>query len=210
MTKKNKTERAVNAFRDAFIELYQIKSVENMTVEELVSNTDYSRSTFYFHFSSLIEFVRYVEQTVLEDLGPYFIPPSNPAEISAVKKGMMPKSCLEWLNKCRKHSKFLYASLGPHGNPSFVFNLRKLLRTGFSELFAFDEMPDDAITDYVAEMLSGGVVSMLFHYFQSGSDSDFQALILAIGYVRTFRIRTKHMEKGMGKLDIEPLDSIGQ
>ena len=208
MTKKNRSDRAVKAFRDAFIDLYQTKSVENMTVEELVNSTDYSRSTFYFHFSCLDEFVRFLEQQVLDDLGPYFVSPEKPAEIRAVRKGMMPKSCIDWLNKCKKHSKFLYASLGPHGNPSFVFNLRKVLRNGFSELFAFDEMPDDAITDNVAEMLSGGVLSMLYHYFQSGSDSDFQALILAIGYVRTFRIRSKHMEKGMGMLKIEPLDEI--
>lgn len=208
MANNSKSERAIKAFQNALIELYQITSIEKLTVEELVKNTDYSRSTFYFHFSNLHEFVHYVEQKVLEDLGPYFTTPTNLSEINAVRQGIMPKSCVEWLTKCKNHSKFLYASLGPHGNPSFVFNLRKVLHSGIYELTIFDGVADDAITAYVVEMLSGGVISMLYYYFKSGSESDFQSLLLAIGYLRAFRIRTKYMEAGKGILNFGPLDKI--
>jgi AcrR family transcriptional regulator len=210
MANNSKSARAIKAFRHSFIELYKQKSIEDITVEELVRNTEYSRSSFYFHFSGLNEFVRFIEQQVLDDLGTYFVLPSDMEQMQAVRRGAMPSSCVTWLNKCKKHKGFLVAALGPHGNPSFVYRLKKSMYASIREMFMFDGLPNDNITTYVIELFSGGILSMLYHCFQSGGDEEFRSLFLALGYLRSFRIIAKHTESAQDTHDAVLLEQISK
>lgn len=67
-SKNRNSLKSKNAIKSAFLELIQIKDVENITVTEIVKKADLNRSTFYQHYYDVYDIVEEIQNNVIDEL----------------------------------------------------------------------------------------------------------------------------------------------
>ncbi len=68
MKKQNRSVlRTQNLLKTGLIELMQKKSVQQITVKELVEHVDLNRGTFYLHYKDIFDLLEQIEDELLEN-----------------------------------------------------------------------------------------------------------------------------------------------
>lgn len=144
------TEKTRQKFIDTFCELYKEKPIEKITVQELIRETGYNRSTFYQYFKDIYDLLDYIEEDVItfiiETRGIDF-----PTDIHDTK----------WLNKMvlvfETKKNYLAALLGNYGSNRFTDRLKAEL-PGVSTLpEPFDK--ESAEVYFIYEAFYSGVIA---------------------------------------------------
>ena len=60
------TAKTKKAFMDAFSELYSLKPIEKISVQEITDKAGYNRSSFYQHFRDVYDLLDFLEKDVLD------------------------------------------------------------------------------------------------------------------------------------------------
>ena len=167
MEKGRKESRAKRAIKEAFIALYAQAPVEKITVSEICKQSNYSRVTFYAHFDDVYQVLEEVEWDTLEELGALydFSDPRLTPEV--IRSGALPACAVEWFGKSRAHQTFLLAVLGEHGDASFQYKLKNVLREGLKKIALLDGVPDNRRTGYVIEYQISGIIGILDFYLRN-------------------------------------------
>lgn len=68
VTEDRRVRRTKRHFKRAFLELLYEKSIEDISVTDIVEKADYNRSTFYFHYNYKEEMIVELNQSLLNGL----------------------------------------------------------------------------------------------------------------------------------------------
>ncbi len=161
-----KRNRSKSAFENAFIASYTTIPVEKITVIKLCTDSGYSRSTFYGYYDDVYDILSELELELLQTLGPLYDLKGNVDTMREIKSGNTPQSCIKWFERCDEHRQFLLAVLGSHGDPSFQYKLKNMIRNGLKDVALFDGVPNDKKTDMIVEYMLSGTIGTLFHYLE--------------------------------------------
>ena len=130
------TDKTRQAFVDIFCELYRLKPIEKISVQEIANKSGYNRSTFYQYFADLYELLEYVENDLL-------------TYIKRVKKHSTKDSIPQDItNLFSEKGMYLNALLGDYGNIRFLERLKKEIPLNERDLNIPDNTP---ITPYLVE-----------------------------------------------------------
>lgn len=144
------TDKTRQKFIDTFCRLYQEKPIEKITVQELIRETGYNRSTFYQYFKDIYDLLDYIEEDVVDFIiitrGTDF-----PTDIHDT----------EWLNKMvlvfETKKNYLAALLGNYGSNRFTDRLKAEL-PGFAALpEPFDKASAEVY--FIYEAFYSGVIA---------------------------------------------------
>lgn len=161
-----KENRAKQALKKAFVELYAQTSVEKITASQLSRQAGYSRVTFYAYFDDVYQVLEEVENDVLAALGSLYDFSDGRLTAEVVRSGELPPCAVEWFKKCRSHRTFLLAVLGEHGDASFQYKMKNILRAGLKRISLMDAVPDDRRTSFVIEYQISGIIGILELYLK--------------------------------------------
>lgn len=167
MGQGRKENRAKQAIKRAFVALYAQAPVEKITVSEICKQSDYSRVTFYTHFDDVYQVLEEIERDTLEELGALYDFSDPRLTPEMIRSGALPACTVEWFGKCRAHQTFLLAVLGEHGDASFQYKLKNILREGLKRIALLDGVPDNRRTSYVIEYQISGIIGILDLYLRN-------------------------------------------
>lgn len=167
MGQGRKENRAKQAIKRAFVALYAQAPVEKITVSEICKQSEYSRVTFYTHFDDVYQVLEEIERDTLEELGALYDFSDPRLTPEMIRSGALPACTVEWFGKCRAHQTFLLAVLGEHGDASFQYKLKNILREGLKRIALLDGVPDNRRTSYVIEYQISGIIGILDLYLRN-------------------------------------------
>lgn len=151
-----RTAKTKHALQEAFWELYCEKPIEKITVKETTDAAGVYRSTFYEYFTDVYAVRDMIENDIL---GSYVTFIGEVPKIKTVEDGVKLLISFYSLN-----SRYLVVLLGPHGDPSFLKEIKSRVRVIMQEMF--DIPTDDIETEILLEMGYAAVLSMLNYWYE--------------------------------------------
>jgi AcrR family transcriptional regulator len=147
------TQKTKRAFMDAFCELYAVKPIDRISVQEIANRAGYNRSSFYQHFCDIYELLDYLESSVLDSMLQ-----NLPA------KGVGLQGFLSSDNEMGFYLKTLF---GEFGSSHFIERLKG--STPFSS-HKLDISSDDPLAPYIMEFHLSTVLSLIRLWYQRDQD----------------------------------------
>ena len=130
------------------------KSIQEITVKELVAHVHINRSTFYLHYSDISNMLENVKQELIEEIAE--VMETYPPEPFSEQSVLFMKDIFFSLGRNRK----LYRSrMGENGDPAFVQEVEDLVGekclTGLKRQFPNDECIEIFLPGFVCQAVSG-------------------------------------------------------
>lgn len=167
MTKETYSQRVVKTkkiLKDAFIELYKVKTIDGISVKELTNNVGFNRGTFYIHYDDIYDLLREVEDELLSEfhkvgskIKDYNISTFSPNEpIPAM---------LEILKFIKSRSNYFEALLGQNASTSFSIECKNVMK---QYIFTKLKIESTRYRDYLLEYITSANVGVIIHWIQTG------------------------------------------
>ena len=113
------TDKTRNAYLEAFCELYQKKSIEKISIQELTNKAGYNRSTFYQYFKDIYELLDYLEVFIMNRL-------QEPLKES-INSDYTDFEFIDQIMRIHdEHYLYISALIGKHGNIHFASRLKDI------------------------------------------------------------------------------------
>lgn len=181
-----------NRIRTAFFELMKSKSVQKITVAEIVRTADLSRATFYLHYTDIYDLLKQTEDSiiiqVLDEIKKF------DEDTYVVGEYPIAKRVFEVFSA---HEKEISLLLGENGDPAFRENFQTAISNYFKDLLSFI-IPEDRNLDNVLVFLISGVLNMFLHNISTDCPADINTLaMIANRYLRA-------TNKLIGLPEVEP------
>lgn len=149
-----KSEITKKQIMDSYLQLMEKKNWKKITVKEIYSNVDLTRSTFYQYFSNIYDLMERIETPLLESLEHSYAK-CNCTPITVVtpshfedKFDVTPLEPLyNWFHFCMKHKKKIQLLLGENADPYFTVKLKQILKNQISKMMDFDGLPNDLLRE---------------------------------------------------------------
>lgn len=150
------------AMADSLKDLMRKKSLEKITVSDIVQNCGLNRQTFYYHYKDKYDLVNWIYYSEIV------------TTLSPVQDGAdWTSAMMNALNIMRKEKVFYIGSL-KLDRPSILYDYlfrstRSMLVKIIGQLGIHDKMNiDDADRDFIAEFYTYGLVGMVIQWARSG------------------------------------------
>lgn len=181
-----KQERTRRKLQDSFMKLYKKSPLEKITVRQVVEDAGVTRSTFYVYYDSVYSVLGAIEDELQEGLGAYFEQYSGEM---LQKDALEPfDSNIKWFEYCRKHREYLRILLGPKGDPSFEYKLRKRLKVDINRMMDRDGMLNDYLRKYVVEYVVGATLSLTRYWLESDEDLSAEEIAVVANLIRQSKV----------------------
>lgn len=183
---KEKQERTRRKLQDSFMKLYKKCPLEKITVRQVAAEAGVTRSTFYVYYDSVYSVLEAIECELQSGLGAYFeqysgdILEKNPLEPY--------NSNIKWFEYCRGHRDYLRVLLGPTGDPSFEYKLRKQLKVDINRMMDEDGMLNDYLRKYVVEYVVGATLSLMRYWLESDEDLSAEEIAVVANLIRQSKV----------------------
>lgn len=178
--------------RTAFFELMQTKSVQKITVAEIVRKSDISRATFYLHYTDIFDLLKQTEESIITQV----LDEIKKFDESTYVVGEFPiaKRVFEVFDA---HSQEIELLFGENGDSGFREKFQTAMSNYFKNLLSFI-IPESDNLDNVLVFLVSGVLNMFLHNLKSEKPADINTLaMIANRYLRA-------TNKLIGLPEIEP------
>jgi len=137
------TAKTKKAFMDAFSELYSLKPIEKISVQEITNMAGYNRSSFYQHFRDVYDLLDYLEKDVLDSM----------------RQRQMDKGSIQkMLSAFDEKGFYLNALFGDYGGNRFLEKLKDNIPFESHQLNISKENP---LSPYLMEYHLSTVLSLL-------------------------------------------------
>lgn len=113
------------AIRQAFIDLYKIKGVDQITVDMICKKAYVSRSTFYNHYPSVDILVSELETEVADEMKRIY-QDYNYQDIFEIDPRYPSPNFIEMFRCVLRFKDFFIGAYSEHGNPSFISRSKKM------------------------------------------------------------------------------------
>lgn len=162
---KNAT-RTQKWIREAFASLIaEKKSLDKITVAEIIKRADITKPTFYYHYSDLNDLVRSIENEMLDELNKVLDEASNNTQIPLE---YYIKTLASFLEKNEEEYKALANATDLN---YFIARVKKILAKKLDNpSFGFSN--DSQIRSIQRTFISGACVDTLMEYFKGNIDCD--------------------------------------
>jgi len=147
------TQRTKKAFMDAFCELYAIKPIERISVQEIANRAGYNRSSFYQHFGDIYELLDYLEIYVLASMLKNLTDDSGSFQDLLIRNDEM--------------SLYLKTLFGEFGSSHFIERIKENIPF---EAHKISISYDDPLAPYLMEFHLSTVLSLLRLWYRRDQD----------------------------------------
>lgn len=172
------TEATRKTFITAFMELYEEKPVEKITIQELSSKAGYNRSTFYQYFKDIYDLLEYIEEDLLKYI-----------KVNIGKKigiASLDESFLQvFISMYQEKDLYLRVLFGSHNSARFIYRLKNELIVIFSE--KVNIQTDSKV--YLLDFYLSGILAVISRWFISQKDMSLEK----------FALLMRHIVNGMAK-----------
>ena len=147
--------------RDAFINLYLEKDINQISVQELCDRISMSRTGFYHYYEDLYELLQDLIHQVLSDLQDlnkdfYKINLNNYQEA---------QPCYDTLTYILDNSRLFKALLLHQGTNNFVYQWKQIIADDFRRRYMFQNKNDPKL-DLILEMTSSAVIGLYAYWLR--------------------------------------------
>lgn len=143
--------------KEGLARLMQEKSINEITVKELVDEVDINRSTFYLHYTDIYQMLQKIEEDAMEDIRQvmkdYPIDPSN-------RDGAFP-FVVAFFNILGDNRDLCLALLGPNGDMAFVQKIENLIAGTFLKYLPKKISLDDPDIKYIYSYCINGCIGLI-------------------------------------------------
>ena len=151
--------------REAFINLYSEKDINQISVQELCDLISMSRTGFYHYYDDLYELLQELIHQVLYDLQDlnkdfYRIDLNNYQEA---------KPCYDTLAYIHDNSSLFKALLRHQGTNNFVYQWKQIISDDFRKRYLFQNKNDSKL-DLILEMTSSAVIGLYDYWLRHPED----------------------------------------
>lgn len=161
------TETTRKNLMDAFWKLYQIKSVENISIREITDIAGYNRGTFYLYFKDIYDVLDNIEKDVLLVMD---------SEIEKHRKILgsretepdiseITSAAIEICKACDFRPLIL---LSDRGDPRFEETVKKKMHETLFENIDRSVDADDCTKEYIVHFFISGVIGVLKKWYNDG------------------------------------------
>lgn len=140
---------------NSFIEIMGSKNWESITVKSIVEKAGITRGTFYLYFSDVDELITSIEEILLEELP--LLKEASVANGFSKYPTLEECSPTRWelaiFDYYRKHSTWLNALLGPHGDAKFYASIKEKMQSCLIMQMQLDGAPDDYFREHFTSII---------------------------------------------------------
>ncbi len=153
---------------DAFWTLYQTKSIDKISINEITRLSGNNRTTFYNYFLDVYDLLEQEEKALVESVDTEIKERFSAFDFAAERNGDF-KTVLTLISPVFvKHEEKIFLLLGSNGDPKFTEYLRKRLK---ENLMKFSLIPADTENiDYILTFIYSAVIGMLGFWHEKGHD----------------------------------------
>ena len=195
-----KQERTKRRLQEAFMQLYKKTPLERIAVRQIAELAGVTRSTFYVYYDSVYGILEAIENELQEGMGKYFEKYSEDMLERGEEGGPLAdygalepyESNIKWFEYCRQHRDYLLILLGPHGDPSFEYKLRKNLKVDINRMMDEDGMLNDYLRDYFVEYVVGATLSLM-RYWLERADLSAEEVVIVVNMIRQSKLVVNQM-----------------
>lgn len=160
--------RTMEDIKESFIELYEQGGIDKVSVQNLCSNANISKTIFYRYFDDKYEVLEAIEQELLDGLrNANLVLKSTP--LGTYKKGEPFPVFYETAQYVLDKKKYFKALLSAHGDPQFIFKWKKQIRLDVREKFEHDNITGYNL-DVVTELFAAGIIGLYTYWFFENPD----------------------------------------
>lgn len=159
MTRKTTVSETTKAtLKDAFWELYQKKSIEQISIREITDRAGYNRGTFYLYFKDVYDILEQIEQALIAKIyeTPLMKYSGIPCNLNTLISGII-QIYQEYFSK-------LKVLLGPHGDPGFTIKLQNIIKKELSRTLIIPETFSKEVVDYYIEFVTAGILAVVMKW----------------------------------------------
>ncbi len=185
MTKEAGSERAAQTkqiIKEAFIELYRVKAINNISVKELTNRAGFNRGTFYIYYQDIYGLLGEIEEEILQELHKignkikgYDISSFNPDE-------PLP-ALLEILKYLKSRNRYIEALLGENGDPSFSVKFKDLMKQYLFAKIKIENKEYGQYSEYLLEYMASAYIGTFIYWVQKGMEIAPEELALFLGKI---------------------------
>ncbi len=168
-TKKDRRIRkSKESLKNSLIELMSKKSVNNITVKELVSTADLNRSTFYNYYSDIPDMLSKLEDELYKEflytIQIHLTKEPRIADISYNVHGFIEDMC----NVIKNNYEFCKCIFSKNGDINFLFKLEELVENNIKDQLR--ERCEGRINNlaYVYSFFKSGYIGILKNWMKGG------------------------------------------
>ena len=152
-----------NIIKEKFIELYEKKSLEKITVSEICSACGISRSAFYQHFDDKYSVLDAISDEILshvQDLNAHM------HEIHIKNTDASIPLWIETASYIYEKRKFIQPLICYPGNPVFVHKWNKILRDSFRKRLTADNYHNTEYLEIMVYSMASAIIGLYEYWFQ--------------------------------------------
>ena len=167
-----KTRYTKMVLRESLMELMKTKTISSISIKEICSAADISRSTFYAHYSDQYDLLRKTEEEILavnENILKKY------AHYKNNTRGAL-QMMEEILQFFADNNKSLYVLLSENGDINFQKTLiSSMYQKNFLKSLT-DKFPDKRTKEYYFLFIVTGGIGIIYHWIKNGMDTPIDEL----------------------------------
>lgn len=184
-------QRTIDDIKDCFIDLYEKKGIEQISVREICENVKISRTIFYKYFEDKYSVLEEIEGDLLAETKKInaHLKTQN---IRAYKRGDIFPVLYETIQYIYEQKKYFRPLLSAKGDPSFIFKWKKQIRDDVRnqntsvDLDIFTQIDNDVINELFASICIGLYTYWFFENtaLTPKQIAEFESYILYVLYIK--------------------------
>ncbi len=158
------SKRAVNtkeSLKDSFIALYAQKPLQEITVKEITDLAGVNRGTFYLYYKDINSLLEEIEQSLIANL----VHNCHLAIHVMMDGGQDFSRLLPQFEYYKKHASYFKALLGPYGDSSFMFRIKRAVKESLTARFH-----QDTTISYIIEYMTSAHFGIIVYWLERDMD----------------------------------------
>ena len=185
--------RTKKLIKEAFSELLEEKSLNNISIIDLTARADINRGTFYLHYKDKYDLLERIENEIIEALHEQTKNVSYLDLLNANFINMPAPFMINIFKYFKENSTFIKTILGPKGDPLFHNKLKKLIEANlFMKIIKSINQDTILIPEkYFLNYVISAHIGVIQHWLESGmkESPEEMALILSkMFYLGPFKV----------------------
>lgn len=170
LPKEADSERVIQTKRiikDAFIELYKVNTIDNISVKELTNKAGFNRGTFYIHYQDIYDLLSEIEEEVLSEFQKLGIKIKDYDISSFDPKEPIPATS-EVLKYLKSNRNYMEALLGKNSAPSFSTKWKNIVKQHLLAKLKIENRSYRGYSDYLLELILSATIGVVTYWVQTG------------------------------------------
>ncbi len=153
---------------NSFWKLYKVKSIEKITIKEIVSDAGYNRSTFYEYFVDIYDLLSQLEDSLIEYIK------ENISNSFSNEEDIINQIA----NVYESRGEYISVLFNKNGNTDFSNKLKKAIRPVILQEFKIKK--ENPSTSLILEFAISAILSSISYWYSCGKVISAQEVVIMI------------------------------